>query len=290
MQDLTSAFLEFIRLASSDLPSDVEAALKNALEHEQYGSAAAGALDAILRNVSIAREQSTPLCQDTGTPLFYIRYPACYNPGDLAAQIRSAVADATVSNYLRPNAVHSVSGVNSGTNLGDSHFPTIHFREAGTPVLDAALILKGGGCENVGAQYSLPDSSINAGRDLDGVYRAALDAVFRAQGMGCAPGVLGIAIGGDRSSSYSASKEVLLRELGSTNPDPDLAALEDRILRDANKLSIGPMGFGGRTTLLGVHAAALYRLPASYFVSVSYMCWAYRRRRMIVSGSGITYP
>jgi fumarate hydratase class I len=151
------------------------------------------------------------------------------------------------------------------------------------------LILKGGGCENVGAQYSLPDSALNAGRDLAGVRKVALDAVNKAQGKGCAPGILGIAIGGDRGSSYYASKEVLFRQMDETNPNLQLAELETRLTNEANQLGIGPMGFGGETTLLGTKITSLNRLPASFFVSISYMCWAYRRRRMIFESGQVHY-
>ncbi len=289
MQDLTQAFLELIRLASTDLPPDVEAALRQAREREEPGSAAQGALDAILRNVEMARLHSTPICQDTGTPLFYVRHPAGWSTRQLRDQIRAAVAEATARAYLRPNAVDAISGKNSGNNLGDEAFPTIHFEEIEGDEMVVDLMLKGGGCENVGAQYSLPDNRLGAGRDLEGVRRVVLDAVHRAQGKGCAPGVLGIAIGGDRGSSFLGSKETLLRPLDDRNSDPRLAELETKLYEQANQLGIGPMGFGGKTTVLGVKARGMHRLPASFFVSVSYMCWAHRRRRMIVHGDQIEY-
>jgi fumarate hydratase class I len=289
MVDFSGALLELIRLTSTDLPPDVEAALHQARSREQPGSAAAGALDSILENVSLAREKSSPICQDTGTPLFYVRYPAGSSPRQLREQIRQAVAVATKKAYLRPNAVDSLSGKNSGDNLGDEAFPTIHFEEIDGGDLTVELILKGGGCENVGAQVSLPDDRLNAGRDLEGVRRVVLEAVHRAQGQGCAPGILGVAIGGDRGSSFAASKEVLLRPLDDVHPQADLAELEARLLQEGNQLGIGPMGFGGETTLLGVKATDLHRLPASFFVSVSYMCWAYRRRRMVVHGDDVSY-
>jgi fumarate hydratase class I len=150
-------------------------------------------------------------------------------------------------------------------------------------------MLKGGGCENVGAQYSLPNSQLGAGRDLAGVRKVVLEAVQKAQGQGCAPGVLGVAIGGDHGSSYYASKEVFYRKLDDVNPDPRLAAFEERLTAEANQLGIGPMGFGGKTTVLGTKITGLHRLPASFFVSVSYMCWAYRRRRMTMKGDVVSY-
>lgn len=289
MQDLTEPILELVRLAATDLPPDVEAGLRKAVEQEEPGSAARGALETILTNVEMARQNSTPICQDTGTPIFYVHYPEGWSTRRLREQIQKAVAEATRRAYLRPNAVDSLSGVNSGDNLGDKHFPSVHFEEVEGDTLQIELMLKGGGCENVGAQYSLPNSALGAGRDLAGVRKVTLDAVYKAQGKGCAPGILGVAIGGDRGSSFAASKEVLLRPLDDANPNPELENLEQRLSEEANQLGIGPMGFGGKTTVLGTKITGMHRLPASYFVSVSYMCWAYRRRQMTVRGDQVTY-
>lgn len=288
MQDLTDAFVELIRRASTELPADMEQALRDAQAKEEPGSAAAGALETILNNVKLARKNATPICQDTGTPIFEIHYPVGVSTRKLTEQIKTACAIATERNYLRPNAVDSVTGENSGDNSGID-FPTLHFHEWEEDSIQAQVLLKGGGCENVSAQYKLPDARLGAGRDLEGVRRVVLDAVNQAQGLGCAPGVLGVAIGGDRGSSYVKSKEQLLRTLDDTNDDPELAELEDRILQEGNQLGIGPMGFGGNTTLLGVKMAKMHRLPASYFVSIGYMCWANRRASMTVQGEEITY-
>ena len=289
MKDLTNQFLELVRLTATSLPHDVENAIVEAYHNEEEGSAAKGAFDAILNNVKMAREKSTPICQDTGTPIFYVHYPEGWSTRKLRDQIRAAVAEATRKSYLRPNAVDSITGKNTGDNLGDDHYPTIHFEEVDGDTLTVELMLKGGGCENVGMQYKLPNSELNAGRDLDGVRKVVLDAVYQAQGKGCAPGILGVAIGGDRGSSYLASKEALLRKLDDQNQDPALAEFEETVYEQANQLGIGPMGFGGKTTVLGVKAKSTHRLPASFFVSVSYMCWAYRRRKMTVFGDEVTF-
>jgi fumarate hydratase class I len=281
-EDLQAALLNLIRLASTDLPDDVETALQCAYRAELPDTAARAAMQTILRNVSLARQNGTPICQDTGTPLFYVTVPSGISTRKLQDDIRKAVAEATRQSLLRPNAVQPISGKNTGDNLGDEYFPTTHFNEGEDDTLTIDLILKGGGCENVGAQYKLPDERLSAGRDLEGVRRVVLDAVHQAQGRGCAPGVLGVAIGGDRASGYQASKQIFLRRLDDTHPDPQIARLEEAWLAQANQLGIGPMGFGGRTTLLGLKIAVLHRLPASYFVSISYMCWAYRRRRLIL--------
>jgi fumarate hydratase class I len=289
MHDLTESILELIRLAATNLPPDVEAALRRSIEQEAPGSAARGALDTILKNVELSRQRSTPICQDTGTPIFYVRHPKGWSTRKLRQQIETAVVEATRRSYLRPNSVDSLTEKNTGNNLGDSHFPTVHFEEVEGDILTMELILKGGGCENVGAQYSLPDSNLGAGRDLAGVRKAVLDAVQKAQGQGCSPGILGVAIGGDRGSGYLASKEVLYKKLDDANPDPKLAEMETRLTNEANQLGIGPMGFGGKTTVLGTKITGLHRLPASYFVTISYMCWAYRRRKMVVRGKDISY-
>jgi fumarate hydratase class I len=280
MQDLTNEILELIRLAATDLPPDVEARLRAAVEREAPGSAARGALETILRNVELSRQNSTPICQDTGTPIFYVRYPEGWSTRKLREQIEAAVVQATHSSYLRPNSVDSLSGKNSGNNLGGDYFPSVHFEEVEGEALTVELMLKGGGCENVGAQYSLPDTALGAGRDLAGVRKVVLEAVYQAQGQGCSPGILGVAIGGDRGSAYYASKETLFRKMDEPNPEPDLAALEQRLTDEANQLGIGPMGFGGQTTVLGTKITSLNRLPASFYVTISYMCWAYRRRKL----------
>jgi fumarate hydratase class I len=289
MQDITDNILELVRLTSTDLPPDVEASIRRAVEHEELGSAARGAMETILKNVELSRQNSTPICQDTGTPIFYVFYPAGWSTRALREQIEAAVVQATKKAYLRPNSVDSITGKNSGNNLGGKHFPSIHFEEVAGDSLTIELMLKGGGCENVGAQYSLPSDTLNAGRDLAGVRRVVLDAVYQAQGQGCAPGILGVAIGGDRGSGYYASKETLYRKLDDTNPDPQLDILEKRLVEEGNQLGIGPMGFGGATTLLGTKITHLNRLPASYFVSVSYMCWAYRRRKMTITADLVKY-
>ncbi len=290
MKDLTNEIIELIRRTSSSLPKDVEDRLRAAVEKEAPGSAARGALETIMKNIELSRKNSTPICQDTGTPIFRVHYPEGWSTRKLREQIRSAMAEATKKNFMRPNAVDAVYDKNSGNNLGGDDFPSIHFEEvdADQP-LTIELMLKGGGCENVGRQYSLPHNELGAGRDLAGVRKVALDAVQKAQGQGCAPGILGISIGGDRGTSYIKSKEVLYDKIGTRNADPELAKLEERLTEEANTLGIGPMGFGGQTTVIDTKITGLSRLPASYYVSVSYMCWAYRRRKMTVTGDNVEY-
>lgn len=289
MRDLEEPIMELIRLASTNLPPDVEKSLHTALEQEEPGSAARGALETILKNVDLSRKNGTPICQDTGTPIFYVYYPEGMSTRKLRQVIEECVAEATRQSILRPNAVDSLTEKNSGNNLGGEHFPSIHFEEVDGDTLTIELMLKGGGCENVGAQYSLPNTQLEAGRDLAGVRKVVLDAVQKAQGQGCAPGILGVAVGGDRGTGYAASKQVLYRKVDDTHPDAELAEMEQRLTDEANEMGIGPMGFGGKTTVLGTKITAMHRLPASFFVTVSYMCWAYRRRKMTVQGDEVRY-
>lgn len=289
MEDMTEHFLELVRLAATDLAPDIEKSLHEALEREEPGSAARGAMQTIVENVNMARENSTPICQDTGTPIFYVYHPEGWSTRELRQQIVEAVVQATEKAYLRPNSVNAVTGKNTGDNTGDEHYPVIHFEEVDGDTLTVDLMLKGGGCENVGAQYKLPNNKLGAGRDLAGVRKVVLDAVNNAQGKGCAPGTLGVAIGGDRGSSYVASKEALFRQMDDNNPVDRLNELENQLTEDANKLGIGPMGFGGKTTVLGTKIKGLHRLPASYFVSVSYMCWAHRRRSMVYQDGEVSF-
>ncbi len=285
MRNLKGTLLELVRRTSAELPNDVFRAVEHGLRAEQPGTSGGYAMDIIAKNIDLARRKSQPLCQDTGSILFFVKAPAGFDQLAFEAAARQAVAQATAEGYLRQNSVDSITGKNTGNNLGPGS-PTIHFHQHRGARLDVRLILKGGGCENVGIQYSLPDSRIGASRDLDGVRKAVLDAVVQAQGKGCSPGILGVCVGGDRATGYANSKEQLLRPLDDVNVDPRLAALEQEIVATANKLGIGPMGFGGKTTLLGCKMGALNRLPASFFVSVSYMCWAYRRQGILLDQSG----
>jgi len=282
------AVLELIRRTSTDLAPDVVRAIRAARENEVEGSAARGVLSAILRNIERAREKSTPICQDTGTNIYEVSLPSGVSMRRIEKLIREATREATDKVYLRPNAVDPVTGKNSGDNTGELA-PYIYFKEWDEPAINVKLLLKGGGCENVSIQYTLPDITLKAGRDLEGVYNAVVDAVVKAQGQGCAPGILGVGVGGDRSSGMMLAKKQLFRKLDDSHPDPKLAELESRLLRDLNTLGIGPMGFGGKTTALAVKIGVAHRLPASFFVSVAYMCWADRKHSMRFSPDEVIY-
>ncbi len=286
ISDLAVRLAEFIRLTSSSLPEDAERALKRALRREKRtASPAATVLETILANVALARKNGTPVCQDTGTLTFFV--DESLRKKVTPEVLGQAVQLATGKGWLRRNTIDSISGKSIDTNVCVGA-PVVHYVDSrSTGILartgdssQIALLMKGGGSENMSCQFSLPDAALGAGRDLEGVRRAVLAAVQKAQGFGCAPGILGVSIGGDRASGFEEAKLQLLRNLDDTNADPQLARLERRILREANTLGIGPMGLGGKTTLLAVKIGSRPRVPASFFVTVAYLCWAARRRTL----------
>lgn len=284
MNALRPSLVELIRRTSAEIPDDVQTAILQSLENEKKGTIAESALQIIEQNIKLAKQKSQPICQDTGSILFYVDCPVGFDQITFEETAREAVREATKKGYLRQNSVNSLTGMNDGTNVGPGS-PTVHFHQHRSPEVSVRLMLKGGGCENVGAQYSLPIEKLKADRDLKGCRRVILDAVLQAQGKGCGPGILGVCIGGDRATGYEFSKQQLLRKLPDRNAVQELDELEQDVMKTANDLGIGPMGFGGKTTLLGVKICAVNRLPASFFVSISYMCWAYRRQGVVLDGN-----
>ena len=271
---------------STDLPPDVRAAMKHALDTEDDGTRVKQALSIIGQNIDQAAEVEGAICQDTGMPTFEVKLPVGMNQIWMKAQIKDAIAEATRRGKLRPNSVDSLTGENSGNNLGPGT-PVIHFEQWERDDVEVKLLLKGGGCENMNAQYSLPAELAHLGRadrTIDGVRKCILHAVWSAQGKGCAPGAIGVCIGGDRTSGYVEAKQQLFRSLDDVNADGRLADLEAEIMRTVNTLGVGTMGFGGRVSLIGCKVGAQNRLPASFFVSVAYDCWAYRRLGVTLDG------
>lgn len=274
--------VDLIRRTSTSLPTDIQEALSAGAAAEASDSTARFVLQTLLDNAQCAACGTTPMCQDTGTLTFWCEVPYGTDTRPLESDIRAAVAEATAKGFLRQNTIVEPSGESRPDNLSATH-PVIHLHFAERSDIRVRLLMKGGGSENMSRQYSLPDSSLGAGRDLKGVRACLLDAAWRAQGNGCAPGIFGVCIGGDRGMGYAVAKEQLLRPLTDVSPDPALAALEKQILEEANSLGVGPMGLGGKTTLLGVKIAGVSRLPASYFVTVAYCCWACRRGECVCS-------
>jgi len=280
MDALQQSLYELIVRTSTDLPPDVRRAMARALGTEDPANRSGQALSIIATNIDAAAEHEGPICQDTGWPTFEVTTPVGVSQLRIEKAIRAAIVEATKKGKLRPNSVDSLSGKNSGDNLGDGT-PAIHLRQwEHDDEVEVKLLLKGGGCENKNIQYSLPmelEHLGKAGRDLEGVRKCILHSVWQAQGQGCAPGAVGVCIGSDRAHGYLLAKNQLFRTLDDTNPIPALAKLEAEIMDEANKIGVGAMGFGGKSSLIGCKVTAANRLPASFFVSVAYDCWAYRR-------------
>jgi len=292
MQFLHESLVELITQTSTNLPPDVRQAMGIAIAGETPGTQASQALSIIASNIDMAADDQGPICQDTGMPTFVVHTPVGVNQIALKKAIRAAVADATKRGKLRPNSVDSLTGKNTGDNLG-IETPVIHFEQWEQDEIEVKLILKGGGCENKNIQYSVPcelDHLGRADRNLEGVRKCVLHAVWQAQGQGCAPGAVGVCIGSDRAHGYVLAKQELFRTLDDVNPVPELARLEAKIMEEANRIGVGAMGFGGKVSLIGCKITAANRLPASYFVSVAYDCWAYRRLgvRLEASSGAIT--
>lgn len=280
MRQFEQSVYELIVETSTNLPGDVRRAIRRGKQAENQGTRAGLALTTITKNIQMAEEQISPICQDTGMPTFIVHTPVGVNQLELKKAILSAIQQATKEGKLRPNSVDSLTGQNSGDNLGPGT-PVIHFYQWENDDIDVRLILKGGGCENKNVQYSLPaeiEGLGRAGRDLDGIRKCIMHAVYQAQGQGCSAGFIGVGIGGDRTTGYELAKEQLFRSIDDVNPVEELRQLEEYIMENANKLGIGTMGFGGEVTLLGCKIGAINRLPASFFVSVAYNCWAFRRQ------------
>jgi len=276
MRNLRDAIVELYRKAATSLPADVEAGLRRSLAREEKGSAARAALLKVVENIKLARDTSRPICQDTGVPVFFIKIPAGISRMKIKDEIISATRISTKKIPLRPNAVDILTENNSGDNTGIG-FPVIYFEETAGKQVTIDLMLKGAGSENIGQLYKLPLAELNAGRDLDGVRKCVLDAVYKAQGRGCPPYVIGVGIGASRDQVTRLSKEQLVRGIDDKNILRILCDTEKRILADVNRLGIGPLGFGGKTTALAVKIGINHRHPASYFVDVSMSCWADRR-------------
>src|SRR5262244_1037980 len=285
MQSFKDSIIKLITETSTNLPPDVRAAMAQAVADENPATRAGTALSVIATNIDMACDNEGPICQDTGMPTFEIRTPVGVNQITMNREIREAISEATKRGKLRPNSVDSITGTNSGDNLGPGT-PVVHFHQwENDHEIEVKLLLKGGGCENKNIQYAVPTELPHlgrAGRDLDGVRKCILHAVWQAQGQGCSAGAIGVCVGGDRTSGYQHAKEQLFRLLGDRNPDPKLAALEDYVMKAANTLGIGTMGFAGGVTLIGCKVGALNRLPASFFVSVAYDCWAFRRLGVVL--------
>lgn len=272
-QKIKKQVVELYRQTSCNLPKDVELALQKAYCQET-SKTAKSILQTIMRNIKLARREKKPICQDTGIPLFYVQYQRKkYSHLKLKKAIKEATNIATTDIPLRPNAIDFATGQAIG------NYPIIYFKESNKSQI--TLLLKGGGSENVSAVYPLPNPKIGAsGRDLKSVEKAVLHAVYKAQGKGCPPYIIGIAVCGNIEEAAYRAKNRHLKKIGEINKIPKFAKFEKQLLKKINALGIGPLGLGGKTTALSVKFSGRYSHPASMFVGVSLSCWALRRHTL----------
>ena len=272
--------VNLLRLAVTELPPDVKEALERAYREEE-SEAGKTQLEAILKNIELAEKTRTPLCQDTGVIIFYAKAGAqAKNLDKIEAALHKATQRATKEIPLRPNAVDPFTQKNSGDNTG-RFIPYIHWEIVPGDNLEITAFPKGGGSENVCAL-----GMITPGEGVKGLKKFVIDAVIKAGAKPCPPNILGVAVGGGADIVMKMAKAALLRPLNQPNPNPELAKLEKDLYEAANSTGIGPMGLGGKFTVLGVNVEYAHRHPASYPVAVAFQCWAARRATALIHADG----
>jgi fumarate hydratase subunit alpha len=260
-----------LKLAVVKLPSDIKDALNRAYK-EETSEAGRVQFEAILKDIELAEKDNTPLCQDTGIIIFYVKAGAKVKDLDvIETALQNATRRATKEIPLRPNAVDPFTQKNSGDNTG-KHIPYINWEITNSDYVEITAFPKGGGSENV-----CTIGMITPGEGVNGLKKFVIDAIIKAGAMPCPPTIVGVAAGGGSDISMKLAKASLLRPLNEPNPNPDLDKLEKELYEAANSTGIGPMGLGGKFTVLGVKIDYAHRHPASYPVAVAFQCWAARR-------------
>jgi fumarate hydratase subunit alpha len=260
-----------LKLAVVKLPSDIKDALNRAYK-EETSEAGRVQFEAILKDIELAEKDNTPLCQDTGIIIFYVKAGAKVKDLDvIETALQNATRRATKEIPLRPNAVDPFTQKNSGDNTG-KYIPYINWEITNSDYVEITAFPKGGGSENV-----CTIGMITPGEGVNGLKKFVIDAIIKAGAMPCPPTIVGVAAGGGSDISMKLAKASLLRPLNEPNPNPDLDKLEKELYEAANSTGIGPMGLGGKFTVLGVKIDYAHRHPASYPVAVAFQCWAARR-------------
>ncbi|UZE92756.1 MAG: fumarate hydratase [Methanosarcinales archaeon] len=266
-----TAVVQLLRQAEIELPDDVLATLKSARDRES-NPIARTQLSAIIKNADFARENSIPMCQDTGVPIFFVEVgrEAMIN-FDLEEAIRKGVARATEEIPLRPNAVHPLTRKNSG-NVGVG-FPDVNFDFVPGKNIKITVMPKGGGAENMSVLRMFTPS------EVDDVKHFIIETVKNAGGKPCPPIIVGVGIGGTFDKSARLAKKAALRRLDKPSDE-----LEQELLETINSLGIGPMGLGGDTTALKVNIEYAHCHVASLPVAINFQCWAARRASVTLEG------
>jgi len=275
-----SVAFNILKQAVIYLPDDVKQALKQAYV-EETSETGKTQLKAILDNIELAEKYQAPVCQDTGTIIFYVKAGAkAKNLDKIEEALINATRKATKEVPLRPNSVDPFTQKNSGDNTG-RYIPFLHWEIVPGDSLELTVMTKGGGSENVCVTGMLVP-----GEGIKGLKKFVIDAVINAGAKPCPPNILGVAIGGGVDIAMKLAKKVLLKPLNEPNQNPEIAELEKEIFEAANMTGIGPMGLGGKTTVLGVHVDYAFRHPASFPAAVAFNCWAARRASARINADG----
>lgn len=263
--------VELLRLAATKLPQDVKKALQKAYREEK-SEIGKIQLEAILKNIELAEKTGISICQDTGTINFYVKAGAyAKNLNKIEGSLRNATKRATREVPLRPNAVDPFTQKNTGDNLG-RYIPYVHWEIVPGDSIEITALPKGGGSENVCALGMLtPAEGVN------GLKKFVIDAVIKAGAKPCPPTIVGVGVGGGADIAMKLAKMALLRPVGQTNPNSNIAKIERELYEAANMTGIGPMGLGGKSTVLSVNIDWAHRHPSSYPVAVAFQCWAARK-------------
>ncbi len=267
---LEEGLFRLVKKTSLKLPEDVLNALKKAFETEE-SDLARSQLEALINNAELALKEDLPICQDTGTPTFFVELGENFPIRNLRPTFEKVIRKATSEIPLRPNAVNPFTGKNSGDNVG-RFVPIIHYEIVPGDELIVKFMPKGGGSANTSKLHM-----ISPGLGIKGVKEVVLRTVFEAGAKPCPPIIVGVGIGGAEDFAMVLAKKALFRRLDERNPDERIAKLEEELLTALNSLGIGPMGVGGKVTVLGVSVEWAHRHPASLPVGVCTMCWASRR-------------
>jgi fumarate hydratase subunit alpha len=263
--------VKLLQLAAVQLPPDVKEAIKRAYR-EETNETGKIQLEAIVKNIELAEKANTPICQDTGVIIFYVKVGAQEKGLDkIETALINATRRATREGPLRPNAVDPFTQKNTGDNTG-RFIPYINWEITQGDTVEITAFPKGGGSENVCTLGMLTPSE-----GVNGLKKFVVDSVIKAGAMPCPPTILGVAVGGGADIVMRLAKAALLRPLDQPNPNPELAKLEKELYEAVNSTGIGPMGLGGKFTVLGVKVDYAHRHPASYPVAVAFQCWAARK-------------
>ncbi|MBN2211990.1 MAG: fumarate hydratase [Sedimentisphaerales bacterium] len=264
------------------LPPDVKAALERARQRET-SELGRTILETILKNIEVSETQSMIICQDTGLPVFIVTVGGRF-PVD-GAMIKKSLAQgakrATMEYPFRGSSLHPITRENPQTSIGEG-LPVIYWDFDGdADYLDILMIPKGSGSENMSAMKMFTPAE-----GLSAVKKFVVDTVAASGGNPCPPGIIGVGMGGSADWVGVLAKKAITRPVGSRNPDPMFAQLENELEEAVNALGSGPMGLGGAITTLAVHIEWAYTHITQNPVAVNTQCWAARRARAKIWANG----